>query len=90
MSTLGKGKASVFTNDVEAYNKKTLSDKIRRLTIANVQLVVDKTETEKAKVNLEADRVRLLGEKNSLVAKREEFRAEIVVLNIANVSVRGH
>ena len=35
--------------------------------------VTDKMETEKAKVNLEVDRARLLGEKNSLVAKREEL-----------------
>ncbi len=47
-------------------------------------------ETEKAKVNLEADRVRLFDEKNSLVVKREEFRTEIVTLNAANVLVRSH
>ncbi len=47
-------------------------------------------ETEKAKVNLEADKARLLGEKNSLVAKREELQAEIVALNITNVPIRGH
>ncbi len=47
-------------------------------------------ETEKAKVNLEADKVRLFGEKNSLVAKKKEFRVEIVVLNVANVLVRSH
>ncbi len=50
-------------------------------------------EIEKARVNLEADRTRLLGEKNSLVAKREEFQAEIVTLNItgsSNVLVYNH
>ncbi len=73
MSTLGKGKASVFTNDVEAYNKKTLSDKIRRLTTTNVQLMIDKIKTEKVKVNLKANKVRLFGEKNSLVAKKKEL-----------------
>ena len=56
ISTSGKSKAFVFTNGVEAYNKEVLSDEIRRLTIANVQLMTDKMETEKVKVNLEADR----------------------------------
>jgi len=49
-------------------------------------------ETERTKVNLEADKVRLLGEKNSLVVKKEELRAEIVVINAVgsfNVLVRG-
>ncbi len=93
MSILGKGKASASTSGVEAYSKETLGDKICRLTTANVQLMADKTETEKARVNLEADKIQLFGEKNSLVAKREEFRAEIAVLNAAkppNVPVRGH
>ena len=82
----GKGKASVFTSGVEAYSKEILSDEICRLTTANVQLVADKTETKKAKVNLEADRVRLFDEKKSLVVKREELRAEIAVLNAAGLS----
>ena len=38
-------------------------------------------ETEKARVNLEANRTQLFGKKNSLVAKKEELRAEIVTLN---------
>ena len=52
--------------------------------------MIDKIETEKAKVNLEADRTRLFNEKNSLVAKKEKLRAEIAALNVANVLVRGH
>ncbi|HYT42099.1 MAG TPA: hypothetical protein VEP90_07120 [Methylomirabilota bacterium] len=85
MSTSDKGKTPVSTNGVEAYSKEILGDEIRRLTAANAQLMVDKTETEKARVNLKADRVRLLGEKNSLVAKREELRAEIAILNVTRL-----
>ncbi len=83
----------VSTSSVEAYSKKALGDKIRKLIAANAQLITDKIETEKVKVNLEADKARLFGEKNSLVAKRKEFQAEIVALNVAgysNVPVRGH
>ena len=50
-------------------------------------------ETEKAKINLEAYKVRLFDEKNSLVVKREELQAKIVALNAAgssNVLVRRH
>ena len=47
-------------------------------------------ETEKAKVNLETDKVQLFGEKNSLIVKREELRTEIVVLNATNVLIYGH
>ena len=50
-------------------------------------------EIEKTKVNLEADKIRLFGEKNLLVVKRKELRAEIVVLNAVkppNVLVRGY
>ena len=52
--------------------------------------MTDKIKTEKAKVNLKADKTRLFGEKNSLVVKREELRAEIVTLNATNVLVRGY
>jgi len=50
-------------------------------------------EIKKARVNLEADRIRLFDKKNSLVIKREEFRAEIVVLNAvgsSNILVRRY
>ncbi len=70
------------TNGIETYSKKTLNDKIRRLIITNAQLIADKIETEKIKVNLETDKIRLFNEKNSLIVKKKEFRAEIVVLNI--------
>ncbi len=86
MSTLDKGKASISTSDVKAYSKEVLSDEIRRLIAANIQLVTDKMETEKVRVNLKVDRARLFDEKNSLIAKREEFRAEIIVLNIVGSS----
>ena len=91
--TSGKGKAPVSTNGVEAYNKEALGDEIRRLTVTNAQLVTDKIETEKVRVNLEADKARLFDEKNSLVVKREELRAEIATLNAAgllNVPIHGH
>ncbi len=66
---------------------------IQRFTAVNVQLVTDKMETERTKVNLEADRVWLLEEKNFLIVKREEFRAKIVVLNVVgsfNVPIRSY
>ena len=90
ISTLSKGKTSVSTNGIKVYNKEILGDKICRLTTANILLVTDKMEIEKAKVNLETDKARLFGKKNSLVIKREEFRTEIVILNVINVLVRGY
>ncbi len=93
MFTLSKGKTSVSTNDVEAYNKETLDDKIRKLIIANTQLMIDKIEIKKAKVNLETNRARLFDEKNSLVVKKKKLRAEIVILNVtepSNIPIRGH
>ncbi len=56
ISTSNKGKTPASTNGVEAYNKEALNDEIRRLTTANVQLIIDKMETEKVRVNLEADK----------------------------------
>ncbi len=50
-------------------------------------------ENEKARINLKADKTRLLGEKNSLVAKKKELRTEIVVLNAAgppNILICSH
>ncbi len=79
-------------NGIEAYTKEQLAVKIQRLITINIQLMTDKIKTERTKVNLEADKVRLLEEKNFLVVKREEFRAEIAVMNAAgssNVLVRG-
>ena len=67
--------------------------KIQRFSAANAQLVNNKMETEKIKVNLKADKIRLFGEKNSLVAKRKELRAKIVALNavgLSNISVRSY
>ena len=37
-------------SSVEVYNKEILDDEIRRLITVNVQLVIDKIETEKVKV----------------------------------------
>ncbi len=85
MSTSGKGKASVSTSGIEVFIKEQLAVEIQRLSVANAQLVIDKMETERAKVNLKADRIRLFGEKNSLVVKREELRVEIVVINAAGL-----
>ena len=48
--------------------------------------MTDKIETKRIKVNLEADKMRLLKEKNSLVVKREELQIEIVILNAVGFS----
>ena len=93
ISTSDKGKAPASTNSIETYNKKALNDEIHRLTTANVQLMINKIETEKARVNLEINKARLFDEKNSLIAKREKFRTEIATLNTAgfsNVSIYSH
>ncbi len=93
ISTSNKGKTPASTNNVEAYNKETLSDEIRKLTTANVQLITDKMETKKTKVNLKADKMRLLGEKNFLIVKREELRAEIAALyavRLFNIPIRRY
>ena len=86
ISILSKDKISISTNNIKIYNKKVLNDKICRLIIANVQLMIDKMEIEKAKINLEIDKVQLFDKKNSLVVKRKEFRTEIIVLNAARLS----
>ena len=88
--TSGKGKASISTNDVETYNKEILSNKIRKLIITNIQLITDKMETEKTRVNLKINKTRLFNKKNFLVVKREELRIEIAILNAANVLIRSH
>ena len=91
--TSNKGKTSVSTNNIEAYNKETLDDKIHRLTITNVQLITNKIKTEKIKINLETDKIRLLSKKNSLVVKRKELRTKIIVLYAAgssNVPIRRY
>ncbi len=93
ISTLNKGKAPVSISGVEAYSKEALGDKIRKLITTNVQLIVNKTETEKAKINLKTDKVRLFDKKNSLVVKKEEFRTEIATLyaaGLSNVLIRRH
>ncbi len=93
ISISGKGKAPISTSGIEAYSKEVLGNEIRKLTITNVQLVIDKMKTEKVRVNLEADRTQLLSEKNSLVVKKKELRAEIVILNAAglfNILVCDH
>ncbi len=93
ISTSGKNKAPASVNGAEAFIKEQLAVEIQRLSTANTQLISDKIETEKIKINLEADKVRLFGEKNFLIVKREELQAEIVALNAigsSNISVRGY
>jgi hypothetical protein len=75
--SISKGKGPVSISGVEAYSKEQLAEEIRRLTMANVQLANDKLRTEATNVKLEADRNRLINEKNILVAKREELRTEL-------------
>ena len=78
MSSSGaKGKGPVSTSGVEAYSKEQLAEEIRRLTSANAQLANDKLEVEATNAKLEADRNRLVSEKNIFVTKREELRAEL-------------
>ncbi len=62
---------------MEAYSKEALGEEIRRLTAANVQLVNDKLNIKVAKTKLEADKAKLINEKNIFVAKREELQAEL-------------
>ncbi len=93
ISTSSKGKAPVSTNDIEVYNKEILSDKIYKLTTTNVQLITNKIKTEKIKVNLETNKIRLFDKKNSLVVKRKELRVEITALNtvkLFNVPIRRY
>ncbi len=79
--TLNKSKTPISISGIEAYMKEQLATEIQRFITVNTQLMTDKMETERTKVNLEIDRVRLLGEKNFLVVKRKELRAEIVAIN---------
>ena len=90
ISTSNKGKAPEFTNGVEVYNKEALGDEIRRLTATNIQLMTDKMETEKVRVNLEIDKTRPFDKKNFLIVKREEFQAEIAALNVVNIPIRSY
>jgi hypothetical protein len=76
MST-SKGKGPASTSGVEAYSKEQLAEEICKLTIANAQLVNDKLGAEATNTKLEADRNKLINEKNILVAKREELRTEL-------------
>ncbi len=86
ISILSKGKVSASTSGVEAYSKEVLNDEICRLIAINVQLMTDKMEIEKVKVNLKVNKIQLFEKKNSLVVKKEKFRAEIVILNAAGFS----
>ncbi len=93
ISILNKGKTPASTNNVETYNKKILGDKIRKLITTNVQLMIDKIEIKKIRINLKTDKIRLLDKKNSLIVKKEKLRTEIVILNVArssNVPIRNH
>jgi len=49
-------------------------------------LITNKIKTEKIKINLETDKMRLFGKKNSLIVKKEELRIEITALNAAGPS----
>ncbi len=75
--TLGKGKTPASTNDIETYNKETLGKEIRKLITTNTQLMNDKLNTKAVKTKLEADKAKLINEKNILVVKREELQAEL-------------
>ncbi len=57
ISISDKGKTLIFTNDIEAYSKKTLSNKICRLTTTNIQLITNKIKTKKTKINLKPNKI---------------------------------
>jgi len=80
MSTSGKGKTPASTSGVEAYSKEALGEEIRRFTQTNMQLAQDKQNSDAARVVAEANKNRLISEKNALVAKCEELRRKIVAL----------
>jgi len=46
----------------------------------------DKLDIEAAKTRLEADKIRLINEKNIFVAKKEELRAELIKTAVALVT----
>jgi hypothetical protein len=77
MST-SKGKRPVSTNDIEAYNKEQLAEEIRKLTTVNAQLMNDKLRTETTNAKLEADKNRLINEKNTFVAKRKKLQTKLI------------
>ncbi len=88
VSISSKGKALVLSSDMEAYSKEALREEIRRLTVINIQLMSDKLGIEAVKTKLEADKARLINEKNIFVAKREELRAELTeaaVISTTNI-----
>ena len=84
---------SVSTNRIKTYIKEQLIIEIQRFITVNVQLVTDKMETERTKVNLETDKVQLLKEKNFLIVKKEELRTKIATMNAVgffNLLVRSY
>ncbi len=74
MSTSGKDKTPASTNNVEAYSKETLRKEIRRFITTNAQLINDKINIEAVKTKLEADKARLINEKNIFAAKKKNCR----------------
>jgi len=88
ISTSSKAKISTSTNDIKAFNKKALKEEIRRLTITNIQLINNKLNAEITKIKLEANKTKLINEKNILITKREKLQAkltEAVVISIISI-----
>ncbi len=56
---------SVSTNNIKVFTKEQLTKEIQRFIIVNVQLITKKIETKKTKVNLKANKIRLLKKKTS-------------------------
>ncbi len=81
MSSVG----SLYT----AYNLiKALGEEIYRFIAINIQLINDKLNVKAVKTKLEADKIRLINEKNIFVVKREELRVELtkaVVIFITSI-----
>jgi predicted GTPase len=57
-----------------------LAEEIRKFTTANIQLVNDKLGIKATNAKLEADKNKLINEKNILVVKREKLRTELAVI----------
>ncbi len=73
MSTSGKSKTLASSSGIEAYNKETLGEEICRFIAINVQLANDKLNIKAVKTKLEADKVKLISEKNIFIVKKEEL-----------------
>ena len=93
ISTSNKDKTPASINNIKTFTKEQLAIEIQRLSTINIQFINNKIKTEKIKANLKANKMQLFNKKNSLIVKRKELRAEIVVLNVVksfNIPIYGY